>query len=73
MSINVGSKVRFKGAFLKSIGAYTGTLGQAKGTVTSLKELGSLRIAQIKWEDGEESGANVSNLIECGKPDYSNM
>lgn len=71
--IEVGNKVRYTAAFLKSIGAYTGPTGFMTGEVQSIKDLGSLTIATVKWDDGDEGGCNVKCLIQCGKPDYSGM
>ena len=74
MAIQAGSKVKYKAAFLRSIGAYTGPLGQAKGTVTAVEKHGSMVLAVIDWRSEEiPARVNVHNLHECGKPDYSGM
>lgn len=47
--IEVGSRVQYKAAFLRSIGCYTGDLPFAKGTVKELIPLGSNFLANIDW------------------------
>ena len=72
--IERGTRVRYKAAFLRSVGAYTGPLGQAIGTVTALMPLGSrTTLAEIKWDndhfDEIPRRVNVANLQPKGKPE----
>ena len=65
--IKVGDKVRYTGKFLRSIGAYTGPLGQGKGIVKKLEPLGRgsdlTYIATIDWNNPEiPEKVNIKNL-----------
>jgi len=62
-AIEVGDHVRYSRAWLQSTGTHTGDLPRAKGTVTAIKDLGSLKIATINWENPEiPERVNVANL-----------
>ena len=60
MKINIGDRVMFSRKFCQSVGAYTGWIPFAVGTVVALNG----KIATIKWDDIDETkSAIVSNLI----------
>lgn len=61
--LQVGDRVRYRGEFLRSIGAFTGSLGQARGKVVNLKPVGQLVIATIDWGRNDvPDKVNVKNL-----------
>ena len=62
VSITVGDKVKYARKFLQSIGAYT-DLGHWTGTVTDIKNMGSLPLANVDWSSGESGMVNVNNLV----------
>lgn len=65
--IKVGSKVKYSARFLRSIGAYSGSLPFAKGKVTDLKKFGENFLAEIDWKDKDiPEKVLVSNLIKVG-------
>jgi hypothetical protein len=71
--IVVGDKVKYTTKFLRSIGAYTGPMGHARGIVTDVSPMGgpgSSMLATIDWHDGGElpERVNVYNLIQAGVP-----
>jgi hypothetical protein len=62
-NIQVGDRVAYKASFLRDTGQYTGSVPFARGVVESIKDLGSLKIAQIDWGDPEiPSKVNIKNL-----------
>lgn len=64
--IIVGSKVKYSRVWLRSIGAMTGDMPFARGTVTELKRLSvDTTLAGIDWLDNEDLPArvNVKNLV----------
>lgn len=73
--IKVGDTVRYSTAFLRSIGAYTGPMGHARGLVTSIEDLGGTFIlAHINW--GRYQGelpdrVRVSNLTRVGTVEHN--
>lgn len=69
--MKVGTRVRYTGKFLRDIGCYAGEIGLMVGTIQELKDLNRIQIAKVRWDDGELRSANVDNLCEIGKPDYS--
>jgi len=61
--IQVGDTVRYSRQWLQSTSTHTGDLPRAKGTVTAIKELGSLKIATIDWGNPDiPERVNVANL-----------
>lgn len=61
--IEVGSKVAYSSAWLRSTGQGTGALPFARGIVTELKKMGETVIATIDWGDDEvPPRVNVVNL-----------
>lgn len=69
MKIETGDKVAFSANFLRSIGAITGPMGFARGTVESIKNLGPLSIATVNWYKGADDVSpkvNVKNLAKVG-------
>ncbi len=68
MKITKDSRVKYSTSFLRSIGAYTGELGFARGVVTAIKDLGSLKIATIDWADESiPAKVNIKNLTAINR------
>jgi hypothetical protein len=62
-AIEVGDQVRYSRNWLQSTSTFTGDLPRAKGTVTAIKDLGSLKIATIDWDKPDlPERVNVANL-----------
>lgn len=61
-----GSKVAYSQAWLRSVGAYTGDLPQMRGTIISVRSVGSKEIATVKWEDDGMMNVLVDNLALVG-------
>lgn len=64
--IRPGDRVRYASKYCRQVGAVTGWLPQARGTVTRLWGHGD-RLAVIRWDDhpdgpGTEGGAGVDVL-----------
>lgn len=69
--IAVGDKVKVSGKFLRSTGQYTGPVGQAKGVVTGLQDLGGIILATVVWDrSGVGPKFNVKNLLKAGTPEH---
>lgn len=81
--LQVGDKVKYQSEFLRNIGAYTGSMGPARGTITALsyfdgtwdggerQKRGESVLADIHW--GKHHGelperVNVANLIKASTP-----
>jgi hypothetical protein len=61
----VGDKVAYSADFLRSVGAYTGPLGTARGTITKLEPFsrGAIMLATVDWHNPEiPPKVNVKNL-----------
>lgn len=66
-----GDKVGYSRKWLKSIGAVTGDLPRAKGIIQEIKDLGSLKIATVKWDLPDiPERVNVKNLAKIGSVAY---
>jgi len=68
--IKIGDRVRYSARFLRSIAAYTGDLGHARGVVRELHQLGrrGCTLATVDWRDGDiPRRVNVANLWPEGK------
>jgi hypothetical protein len=67
--IQVGDQVKYSVKFLRSIGAYTGTMPFSKGHVKEINKLGKdLSIATIEWNFPDTPWkVNVKNLVVVGK------
>ena len=65
--IRPGDRVRYRAAFLRSCGMYTGDVPFARGTVTELITLsGDCVLAQIDWDTPDVPvRVNVANLEIC--------
>ena len=64
MEVTIDSRVKYSTSFLRSIGAITGELGFARGVITNIENLGSLKIATIDWGDESISAkVNIKNLV----------
>ena len=70
-TITIGDAVRYTGDFLRSIGACSGPLGLARGTVTGIQQLSEdVVLAVITWDRPEEevpTRVNVKNLERTRK------
>jgi hypothetical protein len=67
----VGDKVAYSSNWLRSVGAYTGDLGHARGVITELDGTMSFVLARIKWNLPDiPERVNVKNLIKL-RPDGS--
>ncbi len=68
--LKVGDKVGYSAAFLRSTATYTGSLPQARGTITKLEPLGECTLATVSWdiEDIPER-VLVANLAKVGTSD----
>ena len=68
-TIQVGDSARYRGDFLRSIGAYSGPLGWAKGTVTELQTLSAdATLAAVAWDNPDmPAKVNVKNLERTRK------
>lgn len=63
LKLEVGDKVQYSKAWLRSTGSYTGDFPRAKGVITKLEKLGSLFLAVIDWNYPDiPSKVNVANL-----------
>ena len=69
--ITPGMRVRYSCRFLRAIGAYTGPMGQGRGTVIGLVPLGESVLAQIVWDNPEKLPGRVltANLWPIGRPE----
>jgi hypothetical protein len=69
--VNIGDKVKYSRAFLRSTGMLTGEAPFGKGTITALDSYGSkdFTIATIQWDGGFDlpGRVNVKNLILVSK------
>ncbi len=71
-----GERVQYRPRFLRSIGAYTGPMGQAVGTIERVKRLGAGRwFCDIAWDNYPEGPRTVAagNLWPEGEPCYSDV
>ena len=68
-TIQVGDSVRYRGDFLRTIGAYSGPLGWAKGTVTALQTLSiDVVLAAVTWDNPDmPAKVNVKNVERTRK------
>ena len=69
VNIQVGDRVKYKAAFLRSIGCLTGPLPFARGTVTDIIALsGDTRLAVMDWKNPDvPATVNVANLTHAAK------
>ena len=70
--LRVGDAVAYSRTFLRSIGAFTGDLPHAKGTITGLVAIGrEVVLAEVAWDRAELPGrVNVKNLCLVGSRAY---
>lgn len=64
-ALEVGDKVMYSKSFCQSIGAYTGEIPHARGTITDFVSLGSKRLAVIDWNNdapGKVLDVNLSKV-----------
>lgn len=62
--ITIGSRVKYRRQWLRSISCYTGALPFARGIVTHLQHVGETTLAVIDWQDEEiPLKVNVKNLV----------
>jgi hypothetical protein len=68
--LTIGTKVKLSRVWLKSIGAYTGSLPFARGTITGIMDLGSIQLAIVKWDNPDAPAkVNTKNLVELKDPE----
>lgn len=62
--LTVGQRVRYRAAWLRSVGAYCGPLPFARGTVTEIKEHApGFVLATVEWNDPDiPEQVNIKNL-----------
>jgi hypothetical protein len=73
--MKVGTRVRYNAAFLKSAGIITGNIPFMEGTIVEVSETSPDHV-KVKWDHvvtKKSSATLISNLIEIGKPDYTEM
>lgn len=65
-TINIGDRVAYRAAFLRSIGDYSGYSASKRGTVTAIVfPLHSGALLSVAWDDGFKSNVNSNNLIRA--------
>ena len=64
--LQIGDRVAYSRAFLKSIGCYTGNLPFARGTIAGFKSLGETVLAEVEWSNDAPARVNVANLCKVG-------
>lgn len=65
--MKVGDRVRYSSSFCQSIGAFTGDIPFARGTITGMFDIGkNLTMAEVDWgyEDVPPK-VNIKNLEKC--------
>lgn len=72
----VGDLVRYTGAFLHSVGWYTGV--PVNGRVTAIGEYLGTRdatrqVLTVEWSDGSTIKTLAGNVLPVGTPDYTNL
>lgn len=62
--IEVGDRVTYSREFLRNTGQFTGDIPFACGTVESIADYGSTRIAAVDWGNPDiPAKVNVANLV----------
>jgi hypothetical protein len=72
--IAIGTRVKCKAEFLRSVRMFTGPMPFARGTVSDIQDLGggSVQIATVDWDDkAVPAKVNVKNLVPVGKVELS--
>ena len=63
----VGDRVKFTGEWLRSISAYTGPLGQLKGTIVAVKSRKDYAYVTVEWDyayfESKQTSVLVCNLM----------
>ena len=63
----VGDRVKFTGEWLRSISAYTGPLGQLKGTIVSVKSRKDYAYVTVEWDytyfENKQTNVLLCNLM----------
>lgn len=65
-NLQVGARVAYSRAFLKSIACYTGSLPMARGIIVAIDSLGDTRLATVSWNNDAPARVNVANLCKVG-------
>lgn len=61
--MKVGDKVMYSKKWLQSVGVYSGYLPFAKGVIEAIKTVGSLTIADVRFNHEDRcTSVNVANL-----------
>jgi hypothetical protein len=66
--LEVGDRVAYSRAFLRSIGAFAGDMPHARGEITGLVPVGrEVILAEVSWDRAElPARVNVKNLCRIG-------
>ncbi|MGH8898197.1 MAG: hypothetical protein ACRDZ4_14550, partial [Egibacteraceae bacterium] len=72
--VKIGDRVKVSRDFLRAIGAFTGPMGQARGVVTQLQDLGGgIVLATVRWDRGSvPEKMNTKNLLGAEKLEREN-
>lgn len=66
--LTVGDKVKYSGAWLRSVGIFTGALPFVEGEVTFLQPFGEGELVTISWDlHGIPDKVLASNLVKVGE------
>jgi len=73
MALQVGDRVGYKAAWLKSVGMFTGPVAHAKGTITAIQVYSKqLSVATVDWNDPEVPvKVNTCNLAKLHSPSHA--
>lgn len=69
MKLKIGDHVAYSAKFLRSVGAYCGPMGFARGKITYINAVSlECHIATIQWEKDADMPikVNVANLAKVG-------
>ena len=69
MKLKIGDKVAYSAKFLRSVGAFCGPMGFARGKIIGIKALSSeCQIATIEWDKDADmpQKVNVANIAKVG-------
>ena len=64
--MTIHDKVAYSVQFLKSIGMSHSDMARARGIVTEIRKLGSLKLVRITWDSDMPEQVNIKNLAVVG-------
>ena len=67
MTIQPGTRVAYRAAFLRSIQDYSHRRAALRGVVRELADLDVVVLATVQWDGGPEQRENVKNLIPADR------